>query len=143
MTEGFADIKSEILKLPRTIKGQERELIQPPEYKRDSGQTGLGLNPSQRKKLKAIVAKETRQEIADVVDMIAGDEIKASPTQIMSAITGLALSVAVPLPIPIITGMLNLAASESGFQQWFNSMFIENRRIFLALTLFLTGFLLF
>ena len=71
MTEGFADIKSEILKLPRTIKGQERELIQPPEYKRDSGQTGLGLNPSQRKKLKAIVAKETRQEIADVVDMIA------------------------------------------------------------------------
>ena len=127
MTEGFADIKSEILKLPRTIKGQERELIQPPEYKRDSGQTGLGLNPSQRKKLKAIVAKETRQEIADVVDMIAGDEIKASPTQIMTAITGLALSVAVPLPIPIITGMLNLAASESGFQQWFNSMFIENR----------------
>lgn len=123
---GFADIKSEILKLPRTIKGQERELIQPPEYKRDSGQTGLGLNPSQRKKLKAIVAKETRQEIADVVDMIAGDEIKASPTQIMTAITGLALSVAVPLPIPIITGMLNLAASESGFQRWFNSMFIEN-----------------
>ena len=127
MTEGFADIKSEILKLPRTIKGQERELIQPPEYKRDSGQTGLGLNPSQRKKLKAIVAKETRQEIADVVDMIAGDEIKASPTQIMTAITGLALSVAVPLPIPIISGMLNLAASESGFQQWFDSMFIENR----------------
>jgi len=121
------DIQRQIAELPRTIRGTQREIIQPREYKYDEGRTGLGLNPAQRKKLKAIVAKETRPEIAEAVDMIAGDEIKANPSQIMTALTGLALSVAIPIPSPVLSAMLDMASRETGFDAWFNSMFAQNR----------------
>jgi len=121
------DIQRQIDALPRTIRGTQRELIQPREYKYDEGRTGLGLNPAQRKKLKAIVAKETRAEIADAVDMIAGDEINATPSQIMTALTGIALSVAIPIPSPVLGAILDRLSRETGFDAWFNSMFEDSR----------------
>jgi hypothetical protein len=120
-------LRTQIEALPRTIKGTQREIIQPREYKYDEGRTGLGLNPSQRKKLKAIVAKETRPDIAEAVDMIAGDEIKASPSQIMTALTGIALSVAIPIPSPVMSAIIERLSRETGFDTWFNSMFEDNR----------------
>lgn len=113
------------LKLPTTNRQEQRRVIIPPEYKR--GQTGLGLTAKQRKDLRAIITTETNADYANVVDMIAGAEISpTTPANIMSALTGLALSVALPIPAPVMTNLLNIASREVGFDTWFNNMFQEH-----------------
>ena len=117
------EIKDMGLSNTLTRNVERKEII--PEQR---GISGLGLTNSQRQQLRQIITRETNSEYANIVDMIAGEELETTrPADIMRALTGLAVSVAVPIPRPILNNLLNLAGRATGFDNWFNNMFVEHK----------------
>jgi hypothetical protein len=64
---------------------------------------GLGLNTEQRADIKAIVTSQAGAGYAEAVDLISGDRI--SPNNLFDGLVAIAISGAIPIPIPIITRM--------------------------------------
>ena len=124
---GFDEFKQrfEELKVASTIKGNIRQKITPEKKEgKERESKGLGLSPTQRTQLKQIITAETNAEYANVVDMIAGDGVaNMTPYDLTSALIGLGLSVAVPIPRGIYDVILQRLGRESGFRDWFNNLF--------------------
>jgi hypothetical protein len=127
-------ILSRIDRMRNEIKGMglsntlTRNVERQPIIPEQRGVSGLGLTDTQRKQLRQIITRETNSEYAGIVDMIAGNELETTrPADIMRALTGLAISVAVPIPRPILNNLINIAGRAVGFDEWFNNIFVEHK----------------
>jgi hypothetical protein len=124
---GFDEFKQrfEELKVASTIRGNTRQKITPEKKEgKERERKGLGLSPKQRTQLKQIITAETNAEYANAVDMIAGDGVAdMTPYDLTTALIGLGLSVAVPIPRGVYDVILQRLGRESGFREWFNNLF--------------------
>jgi hypothetical protein len=113
------------LKVASTIRGNQRQKITPEKKEgKERESKGLGLSSRQRTQLKQIITTETNAEYANVVDMIAGDNIAdMTPYDLTTALIGLGLSVAIPIPNRLYTNVLQQLGRETGFAEWFNNLF--------------------
>jgi len=114
------------LKVASTIRGNQRQKITPEKKEgKERESKGLGLSSRQRTQLKQIITTETNSaEYANAVDMIAGDNIAdMTPYDLTTALIGLGLSVAIPIPNRLYTNVLQQLGRETGFAEWFNNLF--------------------
>jgi hypothetical protein len=82
------------------------------EQQQDGKIGGLGLSTNQRSELKNIIKKEAGEKYANALDLISGDDIKAS--DLLNGLIGIALSAVVPIPAPIIARMSNVLMTNLG-----------------------------
>jgi hypothetical protein len=124
-TRQVINTRFEELKVASTIRGNQRQKIIPEKKEgKERESKGLGLSSRQRTQLKQIITTETNAEYANVVDMIAGDNIAdMTPYDLTMALIGLGLSVAIPIPNRLYTNVLQQLGRETGFAEWFNNLF--------------------
>jgi hypothetical protein len=68
---------------------------------------GLGLSTDQIRNLRQIIESQAGVNYADAFEMIAGEDIKRS--ELIDGLLGIALSMAIPIPSPILTRIAGLA----------------------------------
>lgn len=109
-----------------TINNNVRSIIIPEGKNQDINVSvrGLGMNADQRRQLREIITTETSSDYASIVDKIAGDEIKTTDAHdILIALSSLGLSTFVPIPVPVMNNLLQMASRASGFGEWFERSF--------------------